>query len=520
MSLDWCDLYYNHDGCPYTNSRFIAFLKQIDGPLSFEKSTFNDLEISIFLFTNFLDPVGPSASDFELREFSKLFQRELSIFRVLLQCGMKFDDACTFFPIGEPPQKPDIQNLIDCGGLSKLFIMMKETVPDVHESPVRGITWGPWNVLEKIYFYFPGDWNTGRDGEFWAFVQEFFIGDPPDMNNGLLQCTVIDYVLQSLPLLTQPHWELLQKSNFLRNVRLSMLEGHAVIGQALLTSLLLLPVYRAAAASIMMDREIMPLFEGLTLSMDTTGKHLDGSEVLSCDRCVKWIDELNRRDANQSGLIALLVCVTSFPDTKILPSEVRNLISNYSRIHSHYFGVRPELRPDNLDRAAKKGGKIKKLLDSCLVGVPWTLSQLDFDTLDAMDIHKRQRERMPNPCANCGTFSRDTHDGRIYRVCKGCRQAWYCSENCQQSHWILAHKSFCKSRKTTDANSKAKQPGRCSFEQTRESVRCSFEPCGSVEFGARKFQYCSRCRKAAYCSKMCQRRDWKRAHRTVCEQRK
>jgi hypothetical protein len=47
--------------------------------------------------------------------------------------------------------------------------------------------------------------------------------------------------------------------------------------------------------------------------------------------------------------------------------------------------------------------------------------------------------------------------------------------------------------------------------------KCSFYKCTNVEKHPREFKICTRCHVATYCSKKCQKEDWKAGHKRICE---
>lgn len=59
------------------------------------------------------------------------------------------------------------------------------------------------------------------------------------------------------------------------------------------------------------------------------------------------------------------------------------------------------------------------------------------------------------PCSAAGCSASGTKDAG-FRVCSGCRQAWYCSKNCQFTDWS-AHKSACEQESESGGVAAAKE---------------------------------------------------------------
>jgi hypothetical protein len=87
--------------------------------------------------------------------------------------------------------------------------------------------------------------------------------------------------------------------------------------------------------------------------------------------------------------------------------------------------------------------------------------------------------------------------------CSLCREAAYCSEECQKFDWSRDHKEMCKilrnGRKTTCTESTKYTCANCSKQSTKE------------------FERCSQCKKVHYCSEKCQKLHWKKEHKAVCK---
>lgn len=66
------------------------------------------------------------------------------------------------------------------------------------------------------------------------------------------------------------------------------------------------------------------------------------------------------------------------------------------------------------------------------------ISQANSD----MSVKKLARAIMGIPCANSGCGHREGVEKK-FRVCASCRQAHYCSRDCQTDHWKRIHKRMC-----------------------------------------------------------------------------
>ncbi|GAB1605295.1 hypothetical protein Ahia01_000811300, partial [Argonauta hians] len=109
----------------------------------------------------------------------------------------------------------------------------------------------------------------------------------------------------------------------------------------------------------------------------------------------------------------------------------------------------------------------------------------------------------------CLDHHRKTHCARCQRSdielkkCSQCSNKWYCSKNCQRADW-KNHKTFCQSHKP-----KAKDGA----NPNKKSPRAHCARCQKSDVELKK---CTRCSKIWYCSKTCQRADWKN-HKTSCQ---
>ena len=127
--------------------------------------------------------------------------------------------------------------------------------------------------------------------------------------------------------------------------------------------------------------------------------------------------------------------------------------------------------------------------------------------------------------------------------CGGCKQVCYCCRDCQVGDW-KGHKKACKEAQTAMAASDtryeadveaerrttAKLPTNTSSSATGVDVdavvdqgggvgieRCASSQCG-LALDASTRMLCSGCRRVCYCSKACQRVDWKAGHKKACKQ--
>jgi len=79
--------------------------------------------------------------------------------------------------------------------------------------------------------------------------------------------------------------------------------------------------------------------------------------------------------------------------------------------------------------------------------------------------------------------------------CGRCKSVSYCSKECQTKHW-KEHKIDCKPKNEV---SSTEEPKKCGEENCQKAGEMN----------------CSRCKSASYCSKDCQKKDWKR-HKNNC----
>jgi len=53
-------------------------------------------------------------------------------------------------------------------------------------------------------------------------------------------------------------------------------------------------------------------------------------------------------------------------------------------------------------------------------------------------------------CTHCDRKAMPT--GATFRACSRCKNAWYCSRDCQKNHWVAGHKNICKEKHGTFSN--------------------------------------------------------------------
>lgn len=121
--------------------------------------------------------------------------------------------------------------------------------------------------------------------------------------------------------------------------------------------------------------------------------------------------------------------------------------------------------------------------------------------------------------------------------CTGCYKVYYCSKHCQKANWKSGHREQCKGSKS--AKSTTGVYPRDEKETEKISTPCETDAAGFVKrespvqntesemdsSGPDKchicnktghLKSCARCKKASYCSKDCQIKDWAQ-HKNVCE---
>lgn len=108
------------------------------------------------------------------------------------------------------------------------------------------------------------------------------------------------------------------------------------------------------------------------------------------------------------------------------------------------------------------------------------------------------RSSVPQKCrARCMNCDKGVHDGiNKLSKCVNCKQVYYCSKECQKFDWKNHKKS-------------------CNILAEMTTVRCN--KCNKSERdGVKKLSTCARCTQVYYCSRECQKTDWK-SHKKCCK---
>ena len=92
--------------------------------------------------------------------------------------------------------------------------------------------------------------------------------------------------------------------------------------------------------------------------------------------------------------------------------------------------------------------------------------------------------------------------------CSKCKKVFYCSKECQRKDWKNNnHARICKPS-SSQLDRSIKNSG-----NANEKIECHEKDC--TEAGTLR---CSKCKKVYYCSKECQRKDWKNNnHARICK---
>lgn len=102
------------------------------------------------------------------------------------------------------------------------------------------------------------------------------------------------------------------------------------------------------------------------------------------------------------------------------------------------------------------------------------------------------------------------------RKCDRCKAAYYCSKECQRSHWS-AHKGGCASLSPASAAAPAASvaPAASAPASAAPSPSPAVHSCGNCDAKRASYMRCSRCKAAWYCDAACQSSHWG-AHRDAC----
>jgi hypothetical protein len=120
---------------------------------------------------------------------------------------------------------------------------------------------------------------------------------------------------------------------------------------------------------------------------------------------------------------------------------------------------------------------------------------------------------VPKECARCCTLELG---GVKFMKCSLCKAVYYCSKDCQRTDWKATHQDDCMIEYTpSTVEEKAGKVEACKIKDNAFCVvledKCAH--CGNVE----NPYTCALCKVACYCSKDCQRKDWKAGHKKVCK---
>jgi len=102
--------------------------------------------------------------------------------------------------------------------------------------------------------------------------------------------------------------------------------------------------------------------------------------------------------------------------------------------------------------------------------------------------HEIQSKIEGNRCSSCGI-------PKAKKMCRGCEEAFYCSKDCQRTHW-KTHKILCRKVGTDEAH-----------------INCTF--C-RVKMRLSDALRCSKCKHEIYCSKECEKKDYA-THKPNCD---
>jgi hypothetical protein len=147
------------------------------------------------------------------------------------------------------------------------------------------------------------------------------------------------------------------------------------------------------------------------------------------------------------------------------------------------------------------------------------------DNNETEDYETEKNDNNAKACKRCGKTSTIGAGGG---QCAKCKSVFYCSRDCQKEDW-KRHKKECdidpvitvKSTSTladvsiTEDDNEIKDNGEIKGNETRKNEdackRCG--KTGTIEAGGGQ---CAKCKSVFYCSRDCQKEDWKRHKKEDC----
>ncbi|XP_076435618.1 uncharacterized protein LOC143275422 [Babylonia areolata] len=119
-------------------------------------------------------------------------------------------------------------------------------------------------------------------------------------------------------------------------------------------------------------------------------------------------------------------------------------------------------------------------------------------------------------CAQCGKHGGGGGDGGgdTIRICTGCHVTGYCSRECQRRHW-KRHKKECRSVSEKESVTAGPREATNRVSEDGSSADGHFKTCQKCGIQRLEMKKCGSCQQVTYCSRDCQRADWK-THRDTC----